>query len=288
MALVFVAILIALVLSHYLPEAWRLRDFGWLRSWQAQTAQPGNAPLGLVLAIGLPVLVCALVQWSLRGHIFGLPSLLFAIAVLFYCLGPRDLEHDIATVDNAPDGDARAAAAQVLCDDDAAPALAFAAKPLIDAAFSAALRRVFGVIFWFIVAGAFGALLYRVAQVCARWREASEMQRELAQKFVAALDWLPAHLIALALALAADFDAVFKAWHDYHAAHGKGWFTLDLGFLHAVAHASVDADLTDDGHAADVANPLVALDDAMTLVRRALIVWLAVLALVVIAGWWSN
>lgn len=288
MALVFVAILIALVLSHYLPEASRLRNFDWLRSWQAQTAQPGNAPLGLAFAIGLPTLVCALVQWSLHGHVFGLPSFLFAIVVLFYCLGPRDLEHDVTAVDVAPDADARVAAAQALRDDDAAPALAFAPEPLIDATFDAALRRVFGVIFWFMLAGAFGALLYRLAQICARSRDSSEMQRELAQKFATALDWLPAHLIALALALAADFDAVFKAWRDYHAEHGKGYFTLDLGFLHAVAHASVDADIAaGDDHSVDAHSPLVALDDAMTLVRRALIVWLALLALVVIAGWFA-
>lgn len=285
MALVFVAILIALVLSHYLPEAWRLRNFAWLRSWQEQTAQPGNAPLGLALAIGVPVLVCALVQWSLRGHLFGLPSLLFAIVVLFYSLGPRDLEHDVAAIDHATDGDARLAAAQALRDDDTAAPLAFAATPLIDATFAAALRRVFGVIFWFVVAGAFGALLYRVAQVCARTREASEMQREMAQKFVAALDWLPAHLIALALALAADFDAVFKAWRDFHAAPGRSYLTLDPGFLSAVGHASVDADVAAEH--TDSHDPLVALDDAMTLARRALIVWLAILALVVIAGWFA-
>jgi len=92
-------------------------------------------------------------------------------------------------------------------------------------------------------------------------------------------------LIALALALAADFDAVFKAWYDYHAEPSRTWFTLDPGFLSAVGHASVDADVGEIG--ADSHDPLVALDDAMTLVRRALIVWVAILALIVIAGWWS-
>src|SRR5258706_15605673 len=286
MALVFVAILIALVLSHYLPEAWRLRDFSWLRAWQTQVAQPGNAPLGLALAIGLPVLACALVQWSLRGHVFGLPSLLFAIVALFYCLGPRDLENDVAAIDKAADGEARIAAAQALRDDPADAPLAFAVEPLIDAAFAAALRRLFGVIFWFVIAGAVGALLYRIAQVCAQTRQASDMQRELARKFAAALDWLPAHLIALALAIAADFDAVLKAWRDYHVTHPQGYFTLDPGFLAAVARASVDADVAaGDGHVVDLHSPLVALDDAMTLVRRVLIVWVAILALMVISGW---
>ena len=34
-------------------------------------------------------------------------------------------------------------------------------------------------------------------------------------------------------------------------------------------------------------NPLVALDDAMVLVRRVLVVWLTILAIIVLAGWFA-
>ena len=37
----------------------------------------------------------------------------------------------------------------------------------------------------------------------------------------------------------------------------------------------------------DVHEPLVALDDAMTLIRRVLIVWIALIALIVIGGWFA-
>ena len=39
---------------------------------------------------------------------------------------------------------------------------------------------------------------------------------------------------------------MFKAWRDYHAANGKGYLSLDLGFSIATARASVDADVAAD------------------------------------------
>ena len=69
-------------------------------------------------------------------------------------------------------------------------------------------------------------------------------------------------------------------------AHDKGYFTLDLGFLGALARAGVDADVVaGDGYATDVNDPLNELADARRVLRRMLITWLAVLALLVLAGW---
>ena len=289
MAIVFVAIVVVLLLTHFAPDLQRLRNFSWLRGWQDQGAGQSSAELGLLITIGLPVLVCLIAQLLLRGHLFGLPSFLFASAVLFYCLGPRDLERDVEAVDKAPDTDRRNEAAQTLKPEEATAALPFRAEPLVEATFIAGLRRVFGVVFWFAVLGPVGALLYRVtlllAYTPAHAQALPPAQQSLAEKFARLLDWLPAHLIALALAIASDFDAVLKTWREYHAAHGKGYFCLESGFLGAIARASVDADVeAGDGHAVDTTDPLVELDDAMTLIRRVLIVWLAILGVIVIAG----
>lgn len=292
MAIVFIAILLVLVLSYYLPDAPRLRNFGWLRHWLEQGAQQSSAVLGLVISIGLPVLLCLIVQLALRGSLFGLASLAFSLAVLFYCLGPRDLERDVEAVDKAPDSDQRTTAAQALRPEESEEPLPFQAEALVAAAFDASLRRMFGVIFWFVLLGPVGAFLYRITQLLAFAPDYAHTspapQQALAEKFARVLDWAPAHLIALALALAGDFDAVFKAWRDYHVARSKGYFCLELGFLNAIARASVDADVAaGDGHVIDLASPLVALDDAITLIRRVLVVWVAVIALVVIAGWFG-
>ena len=293
MAIVLVATLLVLFASHGAPALASWRDFAWLKRWQEQVGSQGGDVLGLVLSLGGPVLACALIQVALRGTLLGLASLAFAIIVLFYSWGPRDLERDVDAIDKAPDSDRRAAALQALRVDAAQPPLDFAADALVDATFFAALRRWFGVLLWFALLGPAGALLYRLTQVLATTPDLaatqSAAQRAMIERGARILDWLPAHLMALALALAANFDTVFKAWRDYHAANGKGYFCLDLGFLNAIARASVDADVAaaEDEQAHAARTPLVALDDAMVLVRRVLVVWLTVIALIVLAGWFA-
>jgi AmpE protein len=292
MTIAFIAVLLVLFAAHGAPELARWRDFGWLRGWQAQVARFGGDVPGLVLCIGGPVLACALVQVALHGHVLGLFGLAFATAVLFYCWGPRDLERDVEAVDKAPDTDQRVAAAQALRADEATQPLAFECGVLVEATFTSALRRWFGVLFWFAALGPAGALLYRTSQLLAfapGFAEGqSAGQRSLLANTARLLDWLPAHLMALSLALVSNFDAVFKSWRDYHAAQGKGYFALDLGFLDAIARASVDADVAaeNDGEKSS-RNPLVALDDAMVLVRRVLVAWLTILAVIVLAGWFA-
>ncbi|MBS0571143.1 MAG: cobalamin biosynthesis protein, partial [Proteobacteria bacterium] len=224
---------------------------------------------------------CALVQFGLRAPWFGLVGFVFAIVVLYYCWGPRDLERDVEAIDKASDSAARLAAAQALRRDGENAELPFVAEHLVAATFRSALARWFGVLFWFVVLGPCGALLYRLAQRLVA--APAEGDSRLARTFAALLDWLPAHLMALALALASNFDAVFTAWRDYHRAHPSGYTNLDLGFLDAIARASVSADVAADGNA-DAHSPLVALDDAMVLVRRVLVVWLTLIALVVLGG----
>ena len=280
MAIKLVAILLVLFVAHVLPDLARLRDYSWWRAWLRWLGPPAPG-VALAVGVGLPVLVCVLVQAGLRAPWFGLVEFLFAVVVLYYCWGPRDLERDVEAVDKAPDGAARLAAAQALRRDGENTELPFAAENLVAATFESALTRWFSVLFWFILIGPCGALLYRLAQLLAAAPAADDSA--LARKFAALLDWLPAHLMALALALASNFDAVFSAWRDYHRAHAQGYANLDLGFLDAIARASVTADVAADGNA-DAHSPLVALDDAMVLVRRVLVVWLTLIALIVLGG----
>lgn len=292
MAVVFIATLLVLVAAQLAPALARFRDFSWLRRWHDAVGRGSGDLAGLLLVVGIPVLLCAALQIVLHGRLFGLLALAFATVVLFYAWGPRDLERDAEAVDKAPDAERRAVAAQALRDDEMTQPLPLESAALVEAAFLAALRRWFGVLFWFALLGPAGALMYRLVQLLA-WNpvhtaDTTAGQRALLQRAARALDWLPAHLMALALALASNFDAVFKTWHDYHAARGDGYFSLDPGFLNAIARASVAADVAAEDDAAQAArNPLVALDDAMVLVRRVLVVWLTILAIVVLAGWFA-
>jgi AmpE protein len=98
-----------------------------------------------------------------------------------------------------------------------------------------------------------------------------------------------AQLMTLSMALVGNFDAVFNAWR---AARGNQW-QLDNGFLGAAARASVRSELAEEAEEyaeegmVQTMPELPELRDAMSLVWRILLLWLAVLALFVIAGWVS-
>ena len=154
-------------------------------------------------------------------------------------------------------------------------------------------------LFWFLLLGPFGALLYRLVALCARRRGAHAACRKTAARRAhgcwRVLDWPVAQLMTLALALVGNFDSVLGAWKD----NGGASFELDTGFLAAAARASVRSELAeeamDDVDAGvdrrrrrrwcSTLGELPELRDAMSLVWRILLLWLAVLALFVIAGW---
>ena len=288
MAIHLLAVLVVFALAQGLPDLSRIRDFSRLRVWLGVLDRLGGGTRSVV-GILVPVLLCALIQYGLDGWLFGLLSFAFAVSVLWYSWGPRDLSEDVDGVIKAPDSERRVAAAQLLRPDGDEAALPFEAPALVDATFQSALRRWFGVLFWFLLLGPCGALLYRLTQLLAWSPGLAEVQQEsgrsLARRFALVLDWAPAHLMALALAVASDFDAVFHTWKTWHDRMGKGYFSLDLGFLSAIARASVDADvIAGDGYAEDVNDPLIELTDARHLLVRVLIVWLAVSGLLVLGG----
>jgi AmpE protein len=259
--------------------------------WTTLLGRAGDG-VQAALALVIPVLVCALLQYALQGPLFGLLGVLFAIAVLWFAWGPRDLGRDIEAVVKAPDSERRLAAVQALRPDSAQDALPWQAAPLVEATFRSALQRWFGVLFWFLLLGPTGALAYRLAQVLAYGDvlvgERSANGRALAQRVALVLDWAPAHLMALSMAVAADFESVFHAWHAHHQAGGRSWFSLDLGFLAAIARAGVDADVVaGDGYAEDVDDPMVELIDARRLLVRVLVVWLAVAGVFALGGWFN-
>lgn len=294
MSATLVAVVIALVLGHALPAMAGLRQYGWFDGWAGglERSLGGRAAwegwFGLLLLVLPPLLLMGLLQYGLRDALFGLPGFVLAVLVLFYAWGPRDLDVDVEAVVEARDGEARHVAAARLYPAGDEPRLD--GPSLVGAVARGALRRWFGVLFWFLLMGPVGALGYRLVQLAAdaslsTARPASA--RDAAGVALAVLEWPVAQLMTLALALVGNFDTVFAAWREARA----GRPALDTGFLEAAARASVTAEIADDeawateGLPADAPPALLELRDAMSLVWRMLMVWLAVLALFVLAGW---
>ncbi|MGH8144819.1 MAG: beta-lactamase induction protein [Rhodanobacteraceae bacterium] len=280
------ALIVLLVLLLWPGNVEGLRQFGWYRAWVGMLdfAEGGGR---VALALVLPVVACALVAHFLDGWPYTLAGLAFAVLILFYSFGPRELENDFEAVLREDDPVARvAAAANFRSVPDGAPR-AFTAAELVEAAVTASLRRRFGVLFWFFLLGPAGALGYRLAWVTATSDALLDPRtRHAARRFALALDWIPAHLMVLAMALVSNFDAVVGTWRAWHAAPGRSQWELDPEFLAAVARSGVDADIAaGDGSTTCVCDPMTEFADARRLMLRVLIVWLAVVALIALAGW---
>lgn len=289
MALRLLVIVVVLLLLAFVPQLPKWRRFEWFGQWSEHVS--GSTGGARVLICLLPPLAaCALLAFLL-SHIayLGLAWLLFAVAVLTYSLGPRELEADIAAVLAAPDAAARHDAAQALRPQYDDPPLPMQAPAWVEAAVLSAQARRFGVLFWFLVAGPTGALAYRLVQQLAAGESGTRLDaaaRAAARRCLELLDWIPAHLMVFAMALVSNFDAVVHAWRAWHRDPSRAARPFEAGFLGAVARASVNADVeAGDGYAEDVSDPVGELDDVRHLLSRVLIVWLAVAALAVIAGW---
>ncbi|HEX7340953.1 MAG TPA: beta-lactamase induction protein [Rhodanobacteraceae bacterium] len=283
------ALLIALALVATVPLVRSWRDLRWFDHWI--TLCESTRGIGRVLLVLAPPAILA----AILGIVFSsavwlaIVWLAFAVLVLICTLGPRYLEADIEAVLAADDTPSRIAAAQALrvhADDDAALPLTSAA--LVEAAMLSALKRRFGVVFWFLLLGPGGAVLYRLAQRLGEHADTDAESRGAARRFAEGMDWPASHLMVFAMALVSDFDAVIGAWRAWHRSPTRSPWTFESGFLGAVARASVNADVEagDEGMAdTDTSDPMLELTDTRHLLLRVLLVWLAVMAVLVLASW---
>ena len=297
MSITLVAVVLALVLGHVAPTlVAAFRQYAWYGAWlrwlgeRSGGAGVWQARFGVALALVPVLLVVTVLQWMLDSPLYGLPGLLFDIVVLVYAWGPRDLDVDVEAVIDAHDAPTRRAAIARLGLTGEAAALDGPA--LVEAVFVNAMQRWFGVLFWFLLLGPVGAVLYRLSVLATQgeWASALPEENRLGARAVkTALDWPVAQLMTLAMALVGNFDTVFTAWREA----GGTRFRLDTGFLGYAARASVRCELAEEAEEyaeegmVQAMRELPELRDAMSLVWRILLLWLALLAVFVIGGWVS-
>ena len=287
-----IAILLSFGLCHFVRELGRYRKSDWLTSWvefanDAFARLPGwSGVLGFLAIPALPLIVLLLINQVLVSALGITGAFLLALVVLVYSFGPRDLDTDVAAILESDDEAARAEALEGLLgqpapeDQDACRALA------VEAVFREALRRWFGVIFWFAVLGIVGAFLYRMVDwLVTEEHRLSDEQKGLFTRLQQIMDWPAAQLMTLSLAIATDFDSVYTAWKQYHDEQGHGLFEGDNGFLLASARSIVlTGHAARDGYADQLEGPMLGLQQAMDLTWRLLGVWLTVLALLLLIG----
>ena len=158
-------------------------------------------------------------------------------------------------------------------------------------------RQIFAVLFWFVVLGAAGAMLYRLSSLLNhRWGELERSDAGDFGSFAARsfewLDWIPVRLSAIGFAVAGDFEDAMYCWRSQAAswtdhaqgvvlAAGAGALGVKLG---EPLHQNGSLEFRPELGLGDEADPDY-IDSAVSLIWRALVLWLAVLALLQVGQW---
>lgn len=284
------AILLAFSLCHFIRELGQVRQHQWVGGWIQKadgifSRLPGWTELtGFVIILFVPLLALGLMNQLVYTGFGNLGIFLLAIAVLVYTFGARDLDTQVAEIIRSADETSQEAALGVLLRADVPDDLEACRLKTVDAVFSEALHRWFGIIFWFALLGIVGAFMYRMVDWLACEKSTlTGAQKQLFLRARQVLDWPAAQLMTLSLAIATDFDSVFIAWKRFHDEQGHGLFEGDNGFLLASARQIVlSGHAAQDGYADQLDGPLATLKQSMDLVWRVLGVWMTVLALLLL------
>lgn len=137
-------------------------------------------PYLLLATITLPLIgVMVLILAVTDNLLFGLIGFIVHIIIFYYCLGPDNVFYPVQTV-----------------------ALESKEDELVGDYLSAVNQQLFAVIFWYILTGPLGIVIYRLIAFC----EQTSLTYHVATPLIMILNWLPARLTLLFYLLAGNFQ----------------------------------------------------------------------------------
>lgn len=216
----FIVTLIALLIERFFDWS-HLRKWRWYPNIQRSAIKkfPDKSPY-FILAITIVPLMLAvlLLQIMLKHALFGLTEFLFQLFLFLYCLGPQNLWADtFACINALVQGDLQTAADKLKSTFglSEAPSNEALHGQLVNNIFIAANRRIFAIVFWFMVLGPIGAVLYRTITLSSADFPGEESAPQLvpaARSIESMLDWIPVRLLTFVFALGGHFVKVFSCW----------------------------------------------------------------------------
>ncbi len=275
-----ISIILSLLLDRMLRHLHDLRDLSWFEHYTGLLSNliaSKNAWLKLVLVLFLPLFIILVLQLLLQGVLFGVPYFVFGIFILMYCLGPACLSSDIEAYLDARslgDDDEALHYAGALTERAASTVPDQQTSDVTRAILHVANERIFSVLFWFVVLGPVGAVIYRMLTNMSK-RDEIDSLLKVTQLSQGLITWIPAHMLAAGYALTGHFDGAFRAYQsrpkesDLSLTNYDVLVTTGLGALRGQ----------------EVTDEISSIKAARDLVTRSIMVWIAVLALLTMGGW---
>lgn len=196
--------------------------------------------------LGCLALVCALLPGMIGLAEQYLPPTLqsvFGIIVLYFCIGAQSLKqhalavHDALLQQNLPL--ARQQVARIVSRQTESMSIQDVRRATIESVLENGADAIFAPVFWFIILGPFGALLYRLSNTLdAMWGYKNDRYQYFgwaAARFDDLLNWIPARLTAISYALLGNTLQALKAWrngaHRLESPNGGPVMTSGAGSL---------------------------------------------------------
>ena len=244
-------IVLCILSERYLVHAASYYRFHWFAAYSNSVTQklPHNGLFAnsfvALAALILPILIIVGIVLALFDNVlFGFISLLLNLLIFYYCLGPVNPFYPISLPEE--DTESEAVAGRY---------------------FAKVNNQLFAVIFWFIVAGPLGALLYRLLSLC----KSHEVAKPAAELLSGYLDWVCARITLMLYLLVGNFQ---KGFHYYMqmflSSPRNNDEILETGGLLAARTSDVD---------------VVTLPYAQNFVEHALIVYLVFIAFFTLVAW---
>ncbi|KAA3639863.1 MAG: hypothetical protein DWP95_09610 [Proteobacteria bacterium] len=253
------AIIIAFGFFHWLGKPKALQAFGWwkkiLNYGQNQKWFKPEWLKSLLLLI-VVTLIVSLLAWILkRQHDHELWYLIFNSVILYYCLGPEQLEIDARHIQSTEEDDSM--------------------EWVVNELTNEALHRWFAVIFWFVLLGAGGAVLYRLFDQMLK--HLAPPSDSILNRLYNLLSYPVIWLMVLSLLVASDFDRIWR--HCKRYLKQKNWYQQQLPLLYEAMDFAVENCEIDDYKSDDI---LTIRNTTLSVLKRMLMVWLVLVAFIVI------
>jgi len=273
-----ISIILALILDRMLRHWHDLRDLSWFEHY-TQTINRlirfDNGVFKFLLVLLVPLLAFFLFQYLLIGEAFNVPYTIFSIIVILYCLGPDCLLSDVEAYIDARrlgDDDEALHLAGTLTEEAASTSPDQQTSDVIRAILHAANRRIFTVLFWFVLIGPAGALIYRLSSNISK--QAKDSLSQFADVVQAVLAWLPSRMLAGSYALVGNFDGAVLAYKNRP-------YESDLSISNYDTLVNIGLGALRD---TQVADEIAGIQAARNLVVRGILCWIGVLALLTLGG----
>ena len=286
----FVILLLALLTERFLLDQHNWRQAGWFNQYINKVIQSEYGAWvtsrywGAIIVLAPILLLLGIAQSYVADEMGQLFSFLFAFGVVLYCLGPDNLDNQAADFIDAQERDDKVRSnlfAGKLCECEPSESPSERIHQVSNAIMFQANQRIFAVVLWFLILGPLGAVLYRLTRHLHNYdidAEESGIFKDGARKLLYILDWLPARATDLSYAIAGDFEHTLSSWNKWKEEKSETTFEETRELLIQAGNGALL--LHEKGEDETETSQVEA---TLSLVWRALVVWLIVLGLIAIS-----